>query len=277
MVINKNEITVGSDPEFFLQDSESRNLVSAIGIIPGSKKNPHYLEKDGFAIQVDNVACEFNVPPCKDYKEMWSNFEYIFKTLRESYLPKNIEPLIISSAIFPKELLEHPIAKTFGCEEDFCAWTECVNPKPKSENPCLRTAAGHIHIGYNNPTLDTSISFIKALDLFISIPLVFEEKDKRRRELYGKAGCFRFTKFGFEYRTPGNLWITDISYVKFIFDAINRAVDFVNDNRIKDLDATDVKKIQLAINNNNKMFAKQLVNKFKIPLFNTIYENSTVC
>ncbi len=51
---------VGADPELMLVDS-SGVLVSAIGIVPGTKEEPHPVSCG--AVQHDNVNAEFNVEP----------------------------------------------------------------------------------------------------------------------------------------------------------------------------------------------------------------------
>ena len=37
---------------------------------------------------------------------------------------------------------------------------------------------------------------VKLLDIFLGIPSVIIDPDKKRRKLYGKAGAFRLTKYG---------------------------------------------------------------------------------
>ena len=54
----------------------------------------------------------------------------------------------------------------------------------------------HIHIGYDNNNIDASLRLVKYLDLYLGVPSVLKDKDKRRRSLYGKAGCFRLTSYG---------------------------------------------------------------------------------
>ena len=53
-----------------------------------------------------------------------------------------------------------------------------------------------IHVGYENPDVDTSLALVKYMDVFLGIPSVVKDKDKKRRSLYGKAGCFRLTDYG---------------------------------------------------------------------------------
>ena len=61
------DILVGADPEFFVRSKETGELVSAHGLIEGTKKNPIPMGP-GHA-QVDGMALEINVPPSRNAKE----------------------------------------------------------------------------------------------------------------------------------------------------------------------------------------------------------------
>lgn len=58
---------------------------------------------------------------------------------------------------------------------------------------------GHIHVSYPHKTQEKSIMLIKYMDAFVGIPSVILDSGEdavKRRELYGKAGCFRLTRYG---------------------------------------------------------------------------------
>lgn len=58
---------------------------------------------------------------------------------------------------------------------------------------------GHIHVSYPRKSQSKSLRLIKYMDVFIGIPSVLLDSGEdavRRRELYGKAGCFRLTRYG---------------------------------------------------------------------------------
>ncbi len=79
---------------------------------------------------------------------------------------------------------------------DFNAW---VGGKPNTVGGvkgCGRSAGGHIHIGYDDFNQTTSDFIVKALDLFISVPLVIAEPENKRKEMYGKAGAYRPQPWG---------------------------------------------------------------------------------
>ena|SRR5687768_15964370 len=118
----------------------------------------------------------------------------------------------------------------------------------------------HIHISYEKPDYGVSIELIKALDIFVGLPSVLQDEDKERRKLYGKAGAYRFKKYGVEYRTPGNYWIFTPDLVKEMFDQVNRAVEFVNSGR--EISVEEGKIIQRCINSSNREQAVELIEKY---------------
>ena len=121
---------------------------------------------------------------------------------------------------------------------------------------------GHIHIGYDNPDYLTSLAIIKAMDLFLGVPSIILDSDNIRRKTYGKAGAFRPKKYGVEYRTLSNFWITDQKSVNWVFKQVQKAVDFVN-NKIE-LSDEDQLNIQIAINTGNTEAVLKILTKFNM-------------
>ena len=67
---------------------------------------------------------------------------------------------------------------------------------------------------------ENHLKIIKFLDLMISIPTLVLDNglgSKRRRDKYGKAGCFRPTPYGVEYRTPSCWWLRSPMTTSLIF------------------------------------------------------------
>lgn len=241
----------GCDPELFLTDSKG-NLVSSVGIVGGSKMNPMpILSGNGFAIQEDNVAVEFNIPPAKTQDEFKQNVTDAMSYLADSLSKKGLYLLAAASAEFPEEQLQTPEAMHFGCDPDFCAWTERMNRPPNAHaNPFLRSAGGHLHISWEGEpkTIANQIMMVKAHDLFVGVPSVIFDDDMRRRSLYGKAGAYRPKDYGIEYRTLSNFWIKKPDMVDFIYSQSERAVEFLNEGGRFDNEEA-MKDIPLAINN----------------------------
>lgn len=195
-----SNVTIGADPELFIINEKTKKVVSSIGIIPGTKGNPYVAEDmpSGFGLETDNIVAEFNIPPVITEEGFINNIEYMKKYIDRFVKEKNPELGILceASKTVDESELNSPEAKLFGCDVDFNAYTEKPNPKPEGAKTNLRSCGFHIHIGYKNNNIDTSLALVKYLDLYLGVPSVIKDKDKKRRSLYGKAGCFRLTPYG---------------------------------------------------------------------------------
>lgn len=236
---------IGADPEFFIKKKYG-GYTSAVGLIGGSKWEPKKIDEDGHAILEDNVAIEFNIKPASSFDEFRSSIHKVLDHIR-GILP-GYEFSKESAVSFPQEELMTPEAQMFGCEPDFDAWRECVNEKPCADDKNLRSAGGHIHVG-SDLAINNPIAVIRAMDLFLGVPSTQLDAGTLRRELYGKAGCFRAKNYGVEYRTLSNFWIFDDSLIQWAFDGTQRALEFVEKGNT--IDVADGYRIQRCINTNN--------------------------
>ena len=219
---------------------------SAVGLIGGSKYEPLKIDNLGSAILEDNVAVEFNIKPASSFDEFRSSIHKVLDHIR-GILP-GYEFSKESAVSFPQEELMTPEAQMFGCEPDFDAWRECVNEKPCADDKNLRSAGGHIHVG-SDLAINSPVAVIRAMDLFLGVPSTQLDAGTLRRELYGKAGCFRAKSYGAEYRTLSNFWIFDDSLIQWAFDGTQRALEFVEKGNT--IDVADGYRIQRCINTNN--------------------------
>ena len=236
---------IGADPEFFIKKKYG-GYASAVGLIGGSKWEPKKIDEDGHAILEDNVAVEFNIKPASSFDEFRSSIHKVLDHIR-GILP-GYEFSKESAVSFPQEELMTPEAQMFGCEPDFDAWRECVNEKPCANDKNLRSAGGHIHVG-SDLAINNPVAVIRAMDLFLGVPSTQLDAGTLRRELYGKAGCFRAKSYGAEYRTLSNFWIFDDSLIQWAFDGTQRALEFVEKGNT--IDVADGYRIQRCINTNN--------------------------
>jgi hypothetical protein len=259
-------LKLGCDPEAFLIDLEG-TFRSSIGKVGGTKYDPQPLPLgEGYAVQEDNVAIEFNIPPAETRVAFVDSIRNTLNYLIE--FSRDINGLVISTvsaASFPDEELQDPRALEFGCEPDFNAWTKDVNPKPSAADKNLRSCGGHVHIGFDNEGVD-KFDVIKYMDLFTGVPSVLMDKGEMRKELYGKAGACRIKSYGAEYRTLSNFWIFDNRLIEWVWDNTSRAVAAAESRlAISEEDGTDIVN---AINNNDKQLAQKLVNKFNLEVVN---------
>lgn len=246
--------TVGADPEVFLVDFTGKHI-SAVGLIGGSKQHPRDIG-EGCAVQEDCVAAEFNIPPAKDVDNFVRSIKYTLAYLTEHVKAHGLSLSLTSSQSFDEDQLHTPQAVTFGCEPDFNAWTGQQNPTPRAKDKNLRTAAAHVHIGSNL----NRIQLARWCDVEIGLRTVLEGDDPIRRELYGKAGCYRPKDYGIEYRTPGNYWLRDEQGMRNMFNRVQNVVAMVGNGGMLDDKAGD--DIQMAINGNLKDLAYTLLQKY---------------
>lgn len=249
----------GADPELFLVDKQGKPITS-IGRIGGSKDFPRDLG-NGFALQEDNVTVEFNIPPASNSRQFSASIQYVLGFLRQEISKDNLELSIVPTLEFTVDDLMHPQAQELGCEPDFNAWTKKVNPRPVAPES-LRSSGGHIHIGYDNPTEETSLEIIKAHDLYCGVASVLYDTDTRRREIYGKAGAHRIKGYGVEYRTLSNFWIKTPELTEWVFEQSEKAINFINEGN--EITSKWGKKIIECINTGNKSLLTEIDREFSV-------------
>ncbi len=260
------DFLIGGDHEVFLRDKDTKEIVSAEGIIRGTKHDPYnFDESDRFACtSLDNVLAEYNIAPARNAVEYYNAIEKALNYIRK-HIPENLEPFAFPAARLADKYLQTENAILFGCEPDYNAWTNMVNPRPQATDSNLRSAGYHITIGYDNPMEMVSLMLIKAMDLTIGVPSVLQEPDNERKQLYGKAGAFRHTPFGVEYRSTSNYILQDKKLIDWAFNATVDAIGIVNDGKMQDVDE-ESEMIISAINDKDADKAKYLIDKFQIKL-----------
>ena len=252
--------TIGADPEVFVRNKDNQ-IVTAIGLLGGTKYAPRKVK--GGALQEDNVLAEFNVNPTKHRAAFIKNINTVMDQLKQALDPHGLFIDIRASHSYKEEELLHPQASEFGCEPDFNAWAGGkINPKPACSDACLRTAGGHVHMGWDNPSDEERLNVIKWMDVLVGVPSVILDKDTRRRQLYGKAGAFRYKKYGAEYRTVSNFWLASEDLVGWVYDQAQEAIA----NKDNPAPGEDTALIQMAINDNNLTAAKTILSMYMIQL-----------
>lgn len=259
-----NNISIGADPELFIVNSKNNKVISAIGIIPGEKGNPYRADDmpDGFGLEIDNILAEFNIPPCFCKEDFVRSIEYM-KDYIDKFVKKINSDLTIScsaSRIVTKDQLNSPEALLFGCSPDYNVYTESENPKPEGESTNIRSAGFHIHLGYANHNITTSLSLVKYLDIYVGLPSIIRDRDKRRRSLYGKAGSFRLTDYGVEWRVLSSAMMKDTETIAFVYDQIIKAIMAYNAG----VNFPNLKFVQEAINNSDTVLAKKIIKEYNI-------------
>ena len=252
------KFSLGADPEFFITDAKG-NVKSIIGRIGGTKESPKYITdtREGFAIQEDNVAAEYNIPPTYKKSHFYGNIRFPQDAIRSILGTKDFSISYESAVSFPEAELNTPESWIFGCEPDYDAWNMCVNNKPTATDKNLRTAGGHVHVGVGLDNTDEMVELVRAMDLHLGVWSVMADKNGgKRRELYGKAGAFRPKPYGLEYRVLSNFWIFNEDHCNSVWDLTERSIAFVKEK--KTLDKQLSKQIQHCINTGDKDVATSL-------------------
>ena len=241
------KFTIGCDPEIFLVDQQQK-YKSVIGLLGANKWHPKPLTTVGHAVLEDNVAVEFNIPPCATSDDFLREIRFTMGKIKE-LLPADLEYSTASAVSFPESELNCEQAWVFGCDPDYDAWKMEENPKPCADDRNLRSCGGHIHVG-SDLAVAHPVEVVRAMDLFLGVGSVNLDSGVLRRKLYGKAGAFRIKDYGVEYRTLSNFWIFSDELVKWAYEGTKKALEFVHSGR--DIPANHADMIQDCINNNNK-------------------------
>lgn len=220
------EILVGCDPEVFVK--KDGVFHSAYNLIKGDKKNPQKVNRG--AVQVDGMALEFNIDPAASEDEFCINVQDVYEQLRK--MVPEYEVVATPVAHFtpeymkqqPKEALE------LGCDPDFDAYEGGANKKPNAQKP-MRTASGHVHIGWTNDQdikdkwyFDQCRMAARQLDYYLGLGSILFDDDQERRSMYGNPGCFRPKSYGVEYRTLSNAWLKDEKLMRWVFRMSSNAI-----------------------------------------------------
>lgn len=286
--MSKNvQLSFGSDPEFMLVDRDG-NYKSAIGIVNGTKEKKVDLG-GGHKMFYDNVLCEFNVKSGNSEDEVIGNFSDLFRRAAKALHPFTLRPQ--ASHLFPAKECQHPDARVFGCEPEFCAYEMTqLNPPTCEVGNTFRSAGGHIHLGYtaeaypllapvaNKDTDDEDRSerdwgrvwVIRMMDLFVGLPSLFVDHDPTsapRRKLYGKAGTHRpKEEYGVEYRATSNFWLQSPKLTSLVYRLSARTVELVaervHDKLWKDQStsgAYDVDLLRRTIDNSDQKAARKIM------------------
>ena len=215
-------VKLGTDPEVFLKIKNT--FVSAAGFFPGTKKEPYPLECG--AVQVDGNALEFNIDAAEDEDTFVKNISVVKAQLNEmvKLVDKDMEMVFTPYADFHPEYWKTipDEAKILGCDPDYNINGE-VNPNPTEflEGKTIRTAAGHIHIGWGEDLEgDGHFGNCLAVAQYFHKKGVYNpvrEDERARLKYYGANGAFRPKKYGVELRSPSNCWVETEATQRLMF------------------------------------------------------------
>lgn len=256
-------ILIGTDPEAFVV-REDGTVDMAIGKIGGTKHEPLPV-RDG-AVQEDNVLAEFNTTPAATADAFVTIIDTVVTQLTDRLKQHGLSLLFKPSHRFDKDDLwfAGPQAMEFGCEPDNDCWSGRINHK-KIVDDGLRTAGGHVHIGYDNPTEDMSYDVACMCEYLLGVPSVILDTDTERRSMYGASGACRIKPYGVEYRVLSNFWLTSDNLKRWVFAQSTQAVEQVS--MLKQWQQTfSREEIAACINGGDVDLARRIVHELNITM-----------
>lgn len=157
------------------------------------------------------------------------------------------------------------------CDPDYNAYTLRTNPKPEAAGKNGRSCGMHIHFGYENHNVQDSVCLIKYFDVYLGLVSLLYDSDKRRRSLYGRAGCFRLQPWGFEYRSLSGAMMANKDLLTLIYNQVKSAVMAYNRN----LSIPEMTLTQTAINNSDVTLARKLLKDYNISVWSPSSDDTT--
>ncbi|AUG88434.1 COOH.NH2 ligase [Vibrio phage Vp_R1] len=240
------------------------------GVLGYSKNSKMYIEGAPFRFQEDNVLLEFDIDPASNFVTFNSYISKAIESAKEIASGHGMSIGKMCSHIYSEEELANfaQSAFVFGCDADYNVLTGRKNRIPRA-SAGLRSAGGHVHLGFDisddfgDKFVETQMNVGIACDYFLGLHSIMEDSDKRRREIYGKAGAVRFKDYGIEYRTLSNYWIFSDEKRKAIYLRSQSAVEY---GRSKDKMASlfaicPPEVVQEVINNGDVDMAETILEK----------------
>lgn len=208
---------LGGDPEAFIKDRKTGEIVTSCGRIGGTKGSGVLLPlTGGYKVRVleDNVAVEWNFTPYTDQYNGMDTIRTLIEYGNQWLRERGFEMVPIAEHAFTTEELAIPKAQVFGCDPDFVAYDTAdqlrsVDPLVVGNN---RFCGGHLHFGFENTEKIPLPAIAILIDMFIGLPSLPLDHQKARRKWYGLAGLYRPKSYGIEYRTMSNWWIRPENY-----------------------------------------------------------------
>lgn len=261
-MINIDSLTVGADPEFFIKDHMGR-ILPAVRFTSGNKESPENIGND-ILIHQDNVTLEVNFKPQKTRQDFIEGVQLAMDALRKRIAPNEL--VITPSMEFTDYELKMfgDTAFEFRCDPE----ENIFGPSKYRMEHLLRSAGGHVHIGWGEADHREQNQIASWCDLMIGVPGVLLEDHiwaAKRRHNYGKPGSMRRKPYGLEYRTPGNEWLKTSESIGMMFDLVSNCFEtsLVKGMRSPLDNTNSVKKVQRCINLSDSKAALGLLKQYE--------------
>lgn len=245
-------------------------MVSALRVIGTDKKAPIPLD-GGSRMYADNALCEAAMPPETTVDGMVARIRDVILQMKAK-IGDDFSLVAQASHVFDKEEMEDKNLWEVGCTPSFNAWTETQNLVIPFEDT-MRTGSFHIHLGDDMlkgklEENDNKALAIKMMDSYLGCASVLFDKDPtslERRRYYGRAGEFRSTPYGIEYRVLGNWALRSPETTKLCFDLALHSLSVLHDgfaeSTLERVGDTPIR----AINTGNKDLCVAILKRARTP------------
>ena len=245
--------------------------VSQLGIeFENNKQLTLSTSRDSFGTKEKDIEITFTSKKIDEWGDP-KEYKRVFKKIK----PFNIHELKFN--VF-QSLTPHQLYM-IGWNGDYLMRRWKIEEENKKFKVKFNTDSNGVALALKNP-LDT----IKMIDLFCAIPAVLIDPGKsgrKRREIYGRAGSFRYTPYGFEYRVLSNFWFTDKALFSLYAGLARFGINLMGGYILKNTDdlgkaglrawewinkENNIERIQYAINSNNFNTAKRIYDEIISPI-----------
>lgn len=265
-------MTVGSDPEMFVED-ENGKVIPAFQFL-GGKDKPDKTAQGSYGnlpLYWDGFQAEFQTSAQGCLGWHTDSVHLGLKGLLIAAKKFNPKAKISSKTVveIDRKLLEEGKEEhiQFGCMPSLNAYGMKGSTANGREVP-FRPAGGHIHFGINayaikKYTDKDYIKMVKALDAILGVACVSlfaNQDDPKRRELYGLAGEYRLPPHGLEYRVLSNAWLIHPMIMNMVFDIARVALTVGFQDLLVHWNTTEEETIN-CINKCNVRLARQILKR----------------
>lgn len=248
-----SNLLFGTDPEYFITDNNGFGIpvphfIENLGVeeigYDETRKHPVIIKGDDFKVIMDGIATECNFTPSKTPQEMYNKIKKAIDSIGDLATKYGYNVSLVPTVKYDFDKWYNPKSKLFswcgifGCDADRDAIVpEYNSPEIDVREHKYRYGGGHWHMSDQNVLLDKyPMPMIKLLAItcgnysISSSP--YPELEKLRAFKYGQPGRYRAQNYpdgniGIEYRSPSNVWSTDINTVEGMFYYAQKAYDYL--------------------------------------------------
>lgn len=273
-------VNISSDPEFFIKNKNTGEIVSSIPLVKHTKENPADLG-DGFLCYSDNVAVECSIPVADSRKDFISLINKTKNKINQ-FLGEEYEVAPIAAYNFPPSQLNDPGANEIGCSPFFLSHSLEMAMPPELP-PGFRSAGFHLHVGRadfkkcggDDWIIDpmSKVNFINLMDVFVGIPsVIFDNspESRERKKIYTQlCGSHRPCEYGAEYRPLSSACMRDDNLIGLIYDLtmmaaehsiIGKEVDVKEEEMVECIDKHNIELADIII---NRVFDSEMAGRIR--------------